>query len=123
MGFNVQVDQLTADTGATDGDGNITIWGENNAQMDDTLTAGAGATGMIDITAVEGMAMQTAGDMLAGGNVTIDGGQGVDLDGTIGAGAAIGIGHPHWETLKILDTYRHQLKNDFGMVPVSKLVK
>ena len=39
------------------------------------------------------------------------------------SGEAIGIGHPHWETLKILDTYRHELKNDFEMVPVSKLVK
>ena len=39
------------------------------------------------------------------------------------SGAAIGIGHPHWETLKILDTYRLELKDNFEMVPVSKLVK
>jgi polysaccharide deacetylase 2 family uncharacterized protein YibQ len=37
-------------------------------------------------------------------------------------GNAIGIGHPHEETLKILHEYLHQLKTDFTPVYVSELV-
>lgn len=39
------------------------------------------------------------------------------------AGTAIGIGHPHRETLKVLKNYLHKLKTNFKMVPVSELVK
>lgn len=38
------------------------------------------------------------------------------------SGGAIGIGHPHKETLKILKLYLPKLKTDFKVVPVSKLV-
>ena len=38
------------------------------------------------------------------------------------AGRAIGIGHPHEETLRILRHYLPKLKTDFKVVPVSKLV-
>ena len=38
------------------------------------------------------------------------------------SGSAVGIGHPHRETLKILREYMGQLKNDFEVVPVSELV-
>lgn len=38
------------------------------------------------------------------------------------SGKAIGIGHPHWETLKILKNYRYKLKNDFRVVPAANLV-
>ncbi len=36
---------------------------------------------------------------------------------------AIGIGHPHDVTLKVLREYADVLKTDFNMVPVSELVK
>jgi polysaccharide deacetylase 2 family uncharacterized protein YibQ len=38
------------------------------------------------------------------------------------SGSAIGIGHPHRETLEILKKYSKRLKNDFNVVPVSELV-
>lgn len=38
------------------------------------------------------------------------------------SGTAVGIGHPHKETLRILGEYLDQLKNDFKVVPVSELV-
>ena len=38
------------------------------------------------------------------------------------SGHAIGIGHAHWETLKILRDYAPRIKKEFEVVPVSKLV-
>jgi polysaccharide deacetylase 2 family uncharacterized protein YibQ len=38
-------------------------------------------------------------------------------------GEAIGIGHPHRETLDVLKKYTEQLMKDFEVVPVSELVK
>jgi polysaccharide deacetylase 2 family uncharacterized protein YibQ len=37
-------------------------------------------------------------------------------------GDAVGIGHPHKETLHILQEFEHQLKTEFDVVPVSELV-
>jgi hypothetical protein len=37
-------------------------------------------------------------------------------------GWAIGIGHPHKETLRLLETYQATLNNETEMVPVSELV-
>ncbi|MBI4826738.1 MAG: hypothetical protein HY807_10030, partial [Nitrospirae bacterium] len=94
-GYNVQVMTLTADnTGAPavmDGNGDITVHAQNNATFNNNLTAGTSAASDIDLDADEGFANQTAGNMLAGGNVYINGGSGVNLDGTIGATTAIGI--------------------------------
>lgn len=39
------------------------------------------------------------------------------------SGSAIGIGHPHKETLEILQKYSKRLKRDFNVVPVSELVE
>ncbi|MBW1782103.1 MAG: divergent polysaccharide deacetylase family protein [Deltaproteobacteria bacterium] len=39
------------------------------------------------------------------------------------SGAAIGIGHPHNETIEILKKYRNRLKNDVDIVPVSELIR
>ena len=97
-GYDIQLDRLIADWAGTvaggavmSGNGTITVRAQNNAQLDDTLTAGTDATSNIDIDADEGVASQTAGDMTAGGIVSIDGAQGVELDGTIGTATAIGI--------------------------------
>jgi len=38
------------------------------------------------------------------------------------SGAALGIGHPNKETLRILQDYLNRIKNDFKVVPVSDLV-
>ncbi|MFC1532600.1 divergent polysaccharide deacetylase family protein [Thermodesulfobacteriota bacterium] len=38
------------------------------------------------------------------------------------SGTAVGIGHPHKQTLKVLHEYLHRLKTDFKVVPVSELV-
>jgi polysaccharide deacetylase 2 family uncharacterized protein YibQ len=38
------------------------------------------------------------------------------------SGAAIGIGHPHKETLEVLDEYCSKIKTEFCVVPVSELV-
>ena len=38
------------------------------------------------------------------------------------SGTAVGIGHPHKETLRVLNEYLDQLKSDFRVVPVSELV-
>ena len=38
------------------------------------------------------------------------------------SGDAIGIGHPHKETLHILEEYYHRIKTEFQVVPVSELV-
>ncbi len=38
------------------------------------------------------------------------------------SGAAIGIGHPHKETLQVLQEYLYRLKTDFRVVPVSEMV-
>lgn len=38
------------------------------------------------------------------------------------SGSAIGIGHPHRETLEILKKYSKRLKRDYNVVPVSELV-
>lgn len=37
------------------------------------------------------------------------------------SGIAVGIGHPHKETLQVLQEYINQLKTDFKVVPVSEL--
>jgi len=37
------------------------------------------------------------------------------------SGTAVGIGHPHKETLQVLQEYINQLKTDFKVVPVSEL--
>lgn len=39
------------------------------------------------------------------------------------SGSAIGIGHPHPETLSILKRYTKQLKKNYNVVPVSELVE
>jgi len=39
------------------------------------------------------------------------------------SGTAVGIGHPHRETLKVVQDYLYQLKTDFRVVPVSELVE
>ncbi|MFC1868203.1 divergent polysaccharide deacetylase family protein [Thermodesulfobacteriota bacterium] len=39
------------------------------------------------------------------------------------SGTAVGIGHPHEQTLRVLDEYSYQLKTDFEVVPVSELVR
>jgi len=39
------------------------------------------------------------------------------------SGIAVGIGHPHRETLKVIQDYLYQLKTDFRVVPVSELVE
>lgn len=38
------------------------------------------------------------------------------------SGTAVGIGHPHKQTLRVLREYLDQLKRDFEVVPVSELV-
>jgi hypothetical protein len=38
-------------------------------------------------------------------------------------GAAIGIGHPHRETLEVLNQYVSKLNREFHMVPVAELVR
>lgn len=38
-------------------------------------------------------------------------------------GAAIGIGHPHKQTLRVLEEYYSQIESEFQIVPVSNLVK
>lgn len=38
------------------------------------------------------------------------------------SGSAIGIGHPHIETLKVLEEYSPKIKAEFQIVPVSELV-
>jgi polysaccharide deacetylase 2 family uncharacterized protein YibQ len=38
------------------------------------------------------------------------------------SGAAIGICHPHWETLLFLKKYSHELKTEAKIVPVSQIV-
>ena len=39
------------------------------------------------------------------------------------SGTAVGIGHPHKETLQVLREYLYQLKTDFKVVPVSELAE
>ena len=39
------------------------------------------------------------------------------------SGSAIGIGHPHQETLNILKKYSEQLMKNYEVVPVSELVE
>ncbi len=39
------------------------------------------------------------------------------------SGAAIGIGHPHYQTVEILKQYQNRLKNDVDVVPVSELIR
>lgn len=38
------------------------------------------------------------------------------------SGTAVGIGHPHKQTLSVIEEYLEQLKRDFEVVPVSELV-
>ena len=38
-------------------------------------------------------------------------------------GTAVGIGHPHLETLETLEDYKSELKREFRIVPVSELVR
>jgi polysaccharide deacetylase 2 family uncharacterized protein YibQ len=38
-------------------------------------------------------------------------------------GSAIGIGHPYNETYEIIDKYQNRLRDEFDVVPVSKLVR
>jgi polysaccharide deacetylase 2 family uncharacterized protein YibQ len=38
------------------------------------------------------------------------------------SGSAVGIGHPHDETLKVLNEYKDKLKKEFRVVPISYLV-
>ncbi len=40
-----------------------------------------------------------------------------------GSGAAIGIAHPHKETLQVLKDYQHRLGNGVKVVPASELVR
>ena len=45
----------------------------------------------------------------------------LDIAGNLGS--AIGIGHPHNETLETLEKYQDRLKEEFDVVPVSELVR
>ena len=38
-------------------------------------------------------------------------------------GSAIGIGHPYNETFEIIEKYQDRLREEFDVVPVSKLVR
>ena len=38
------------------------------------------------------------------------------------SGSAVGIGHPHHETLEVLNNYKGKLEKGFRVVPVSSLV-
>ncbi|MBL4700392.1 MAG: hypothetical protein JKX85_03960, partial [Phycisphaeraceae bacterium] len=78
-------------TGAGAVDGDIAITGATNVTLNGTLTAGTTAVGDITVQATANALNQTAGNMLAGGNVNIDAGTGVTLSGTIGTGTAIGV--------------------------------
>ena len=37
-------------------------------------------------------------------------------------GSALGIGHPHRETLDVIKNYMHRLKTEVSVVPVSELI-
>ena len=38
-------------------------------------------------------------------------------------GSAIGIGHPYYETFEIIEKYQDRLRDEFDVVPVSKLLR
>jgi polysaccharide deacetylase 2 family uncharacterized protein YibQ len=38
------------------------------------------------------------------------------------SGTAIGIAHPHQETLQVLKEYRHRLENNVKVIPASELI-